>query len=40
MAALESGRAERHQGVTDQFWGGLLPSAMNVAAESLAEGNP
>ena len=39
MAALELGRAERHQGVTDQFWGGLLPLAMNVARESLAEGD-
>ena len=40
MAALELRRAERHQGVTDQFWGSLVPQAINVAAESLAEGDP
>ena len=40
MTALELRRAERHQGVTDQFWGSLVPQAINVAAESLAEGDP
>jgi transcriptional regulator with XRE-family HTH domain len=38
--ALERRRAELHQGIADQYWGGLVPQALNVAAESLAEGDP
>lgn len=40
MAARELSRAELHEGVTDQFWGALVPQAITVAAESLAEGDP
>ena len=40
ITALERRRAELHQGPADQYWGNLVPQALNVAAESLAEGDP
>ena len=40
VARLEQRRAELHQGLTDGFWGGLVPAALQVVAESLAEGDP
>lgn len=40
MNALEQRRADLHQGLADQYWGSLVPLALNVAAESLAEGDP
>lgn len=38
--ALERRRAELYQSLADQYWGSLVPQALNVAAESLAEGDP
>ena len=40
IAAMEHRRIEIHQAIVDRFWGGLVPDAIQVAAESLAEGDP
>jgi len=39
-AGLERRRTELYQSHVDQFWGSLVPLALQVTAESLAEGDP
>jgi AcrR family transcriptional regulator len=39
-AALERRRAELHQGLVDRYWGNLVRKALDVAEDSLDEGDP
>lgn len=40
IAVLERRRAELHQGLVDRYWGNLVRKALDVAEESLDEGDP